>query len=167
MKAILLTLALALSCHAAERLKCAEGRYSFEFPAGWVKTKSPTPNAEFARESPDKGAIVSINTNKMEEGQAPDLDATAKTGAAAMAKAIQFDQEGTISSGQLDGCDARFISLIPEEGQIGIVAVFIDGKKDLVRFQATIALPMTEETRAACLGIVQSFKREKPEEKED
>ena len=167
MKAILLTLALAISCHGAERLKCADGRYSFEFPAGWLKTKSPTANADFARESPDKGAIVSINTNKMPEGQAPDLDATAKTGAVAMAKAIGFDKEGTISSGQLDGCEARFISLIPEDGQIGIVAVFIDGKKDLVRFQATMALPMTEETRTACLNIVQSFKREKAEAKEE
>lgn len=161
MKAILLSLGLALASHAAERLSCADGRYSFEFPAGWVKTKSPTPGAEFARESPDKGAIVSINTDAMPKGQAPDLDATAKAGAAAMAKAIGFEKDGTISSGQLDGCQARFITLIPEKGDIGIVAVFINGRNDLVRFQAMMALPMTKETRAACLGIVQSFKREK------
>ena len=167
MKAIFLTLALALTCHAADRVKCADGRYSFEFPAKWMKTKSPTAGADFARESPDKGAIVSINTTAIPKGSAPDLDATAKAGAAAMAKAIGFNQEGTVSSGKLDGCDARFISLIPKEGQLGIVAVFIDGKKDLVRFQATMALPMNEETRAACLAIVQSFKREEAEEKKE
>jgi hypothetical protein len=162
MKSLLFSLVLAVTCQAADRVKCADGRYSFEFPAGWVKTKSPTAGADFARESPDKGAIVSINTTAIPEGSAPDLDATSKAGAAAMAKAIGFEQEGTVSSGKLDGCEARFISLIPEEGQIGIVAVFIDGKKDLVSFQATMALPMKEETRTACLAIVQSFKREDP-----
>lgn len=160
MKALFLTLVLAITCQAAERVKCADGRYSFESPAKWVKTKSPTPNADFARESPDKGAIVSINTDAIPKGQAADLDAIAKSSAGSLAKAIGFDGEGTVSTGELDGCDARFITLIPEKGQLGIVAVFIDARKDLVRFQATVALPMTEETRAACLAIVQSFKRE-------
>lgn len=168
MKALLLSLALAVTSHAAERLKCADGRYSFEFPAKWVKTKSPTPNADFARESPDKGAIVSINTDAIPEGRAADLDAISKSSAGSLAKAIGFDGEGTVSSGELDGCDARFITLIPEKGELGIVAVFIDGREDLIRFQATVALPMKEETRAACLAIVQSFEREdaKPQKKE-
>lgn len=166
MKSLLLTLALAVTCHAADRVKCADGRYSFEFPAKWVKTKSPTPNADFARESPDKATIVSINTDAIPEGQAPDLDAIAKHSAGSLAKAIGFKGEGTVSPGKLDGCDARFVSLIPEEGELGIVAVFIDGRKDLVRFQATIALPMDVETKDACLAIVQSFKREDAKEDE-
>jgi len=162
MKTILLSLILAVTCHAADRVKCGEGRYSFEFPAKWVKTKSPTPNADFARESPDKGTIVSINTDAIPEGKAPDLDPIAQSSATAMAKAIGFKGEGTVSPGKLDGCDARFVSLIPEDGELGIVAVFIDGRKDLVRFQATIALPMSEDTKNTCLAIVQSFKREDP-----
>ncbi|MBK1825763.1 hypothetical protein [Haloferula rosea] len=166
MKALFISLALIMSCHADERVKCADGRYSFEFPAKWVKAKSPTPKADFARESPDKGTIISINTDAIPEGRSPDLDAIAKSSAQAMAKAIGFKGEGTASPGKLDGCDARFVTLIPEEGQLGIVAVFIDGRKDLVRFQATIALPLDEKTKDACLAIVQSFRREDAKKEE-
>lgn len=169
MKILLLLLSLTLCSFAGDRVTFSNKRYSFEFPQGWTKAKAPNPKADFARESPDKGAVLAVSTSAIPEGKSADLDAIAKSSAESTAKALKFKEEGTISEGMLDGCATRFVTLIPKtvgkEGGIGVFTIFINTKTDLITIQATMALPMDETTRKACLGIVQSFKREDPVEK--
>lgn len=151
---------LPTAVRAGERVTFRDNAYSFEFPQGWVKTRSPTPDADFARKSPDESAVISVHADPIPENARPDLDASAETGAKAYAEAIGFEDEVLVSEGALDGCASRFLTLIPEDGQLGIVAVMIDAEDHLVRFQATMTLPLDPDTRDACLKIVQSFRRE-------
>jgi hypothetical protein len=167
MKTLFLCLALfplwPPAVYAGERVTFRDDAYSFEFPQGWVKTRSPTPGADFARKSPDETAIISVHADPIPEDARADLDASAETGAKAYAEAIGFEDEALVSEGALDGCASRFLTLIPEDGQLGIVAVMIDAEDHLVRLQATMTLPLDPETRDACLKIVQSFRRENPD----
>ena len=169
MKTLVLFLLLAVSCFAGDRVECADGRYSFEFPADWEKTRDPAGSADLSRTNPDGSVIASVTTQAIPENQKPDMEAVAKSQAAQLAKAIKFEGEAAISNGKLDGCDARFIMLLPEGGSIGMVSVFIDGGKDLIEYRAILTLPLSEEIRKQCLESVNSFKREstKKEKSED
>lgn len=163
MRIVACLLSLSLSVFAGDRVKFGENAYSLEFPQGWMKTEAPMADAEFARESPDKAVVITVNCDAIPEGAAADLDATAKTAATTFAKAIQFKGEAKISDGALDGCDAKFITLAPqnaEEGPIAMFIVAIDAKSHLVRVMATMSPQLEKETKDACLGIVKSFRRE-------
>ena len=145
---------------AGDRVTFSDGAYSLEFPQGWEKSKAPTPDAEFARESPDGAVIISVNC---------DVRSIAKSSPKSYAQPIRFKGEAMISDGELDGCRAKFITLAPQEedeGPIAMFAVFVDARKHLVRITATMSPQLGKETKDACLGIVKSFRREDAEKAE-
>lgn len=163
---IFLFLAAVAPCLAGDRVKFSDDLYSLEFPQGWTKTKAPSADAEFARESPDKAVIIAVNCDKIPEGAKADLDGMAKASAESYAKAIKFKGEAMVSDGELDGCKAKFITLAPqkeEEGPLAMFAVFVDARKHLIRVTATMTPQLDEKTRNACVGIVKSFRREDAE----
>ncbi|MCH7224995.1 hypothetical protein [Haloferula sp. A504] len=170
MKWPILLLALLAPALANDRVTFAGDAYSLAFPQGWTKTKAPSADAEFARESPDKAVIISVNCDAVPEGASADLDATGKASAKSYAAAIQFKGEARLSDGALDGCDAKFLTLAPqnaEEGSIAMFAVFVDTKEHLVRIVSTMNPQLADETREACLAIVKSFRREEAESKDN
>ncbi|GAA5479600.1 PsbP-related protein [Haloferula helveola] len=167
---LIATLLLALPLLAGDRVKFSDDAYSLEFPQGWKKAKSPTPDAEFARQSADETVIVSVNCSKIPAGAEADLDAMGKATAKNYAEVIQFKGEAKMSDGTLDGCKAKFITMAPqneEEGQLGMFVILIDSREHLVRVIATMAPQLTNETREACLGVVKSFRREDTDEKKE
>lgn len=163
MKRMLLLLATVAPCLAGDRVEFGGERYSLEFPQGWTKTEGPGADAELTRQSPAKDVMITVHADAIPEGTVADLDATAKTSAKSYAKAIRFEGKPRISDGTLDGRDAKFITLMPQdadEGPLAMFAVFIDTKNHLVRITATMQTQVDQETRDACLGIVKSFRRE-------
>ncbi|MEM9238199.1 MAG: hypothetical protein AAGB14_15615 [Verrucomicrobiota bacterium] len=165
MQMFVLSLALAGIALAGDRVTFADDRYSLEFPQGWKKGQAPSAGAEFARESPDKQIIISVNRTEIPKGAAADLEGTAKDSAAKLKQAFKSDKAPEISEGGLDGCEARFVILTPDdpqaEGAMGVFAIFVDAKKDLITLRAIMATPITEENREATMKIVNSFRREK------
>ena len=165
MKIFFLLPALALTALAGDRVAFSDDRYSLEFPQGWGKAKAPAADAEFARESPDKSVIISVNCDDIPDGAAADLVATSKAFAKSYAAAIRFTGEARVSDGALDGCDAKFVTLAPQnadEGSIALFAVLVDTRKHLIRIVATMNPGLDDETREACLAIVKSFRRGEP-----
>ena len=165
MKFFLFLLALALPLTAGDRVRFADKLYSLEFPEDWKKADSPEGDAEFSRQSRDGGVVLTVRRTRIPDGATADLAGMARASAESFAKAVGFKGEISISDGTLDGCEARFITLMPqkeEEGEIGVFAVFIDTGKDLVTLRATMDPAVAEETRKACIGIVKSFRREDP-----
>jgi hypothetical protein len=163
MKWIVALFALALPAIAGDRTDFAGGGYSLEFPAGWEKADGPGGKAELTRESPDKDVLLVVHADAIPDGAAADLDATVKSSVEGFAKAVGFKGEPRVSDGMLDGCKAKFVSLMPktaEEGPLAMFAVFIDTGKHLVRLTATMQTQAKQETRDACLAIVKSFRRE-------
>ena len=174
MRITLISFLLSVACLAGDRVITPNDRYSLEFPPKWTKTQSPMrKDADFARQNPEETVIVTVITKELPEGAAADLDAIAKAGAGTYGKAIKFEGEPKISPGQMDGCDARFLTLLPEEGAVGIVTVYIGAPKDFVEINAIVTMPASDETLSECLEIVKSFRREgiggdkEEEEKED
>lgn len=160
MKTLALLLLLSLAAAAGDRVKFADDLYSVEFPQGWKKTQAPNATSEFARANKDETLMIAVSSSAIPAGSAVDLDTTAQDASAKLAKAFKFEGDGTISEGTLDGCKTRFVTLVPEKGELGVFAVFIDARKHLVTVQATMVLPMTKDDRDACLAILQSFRRE-------
>lgn len=163
MKWLLLSLAMLAPSLAGDRVGFADDLYSLEFPQGWEKADAPMTGAEFARKSPDEAVILAVQSDKIPDGAAADLEGMAKTGAETYAKAIGFKGEAKVSDGELDGCKAKFITLAPQnedEGPIAMVAVLVDARKHFIRITATMTPQLEKETRDACLAIVKSFRRQ-------
>jgi len=167
MKTLVLLLASCLAVTAGDRVKFVDDRYSLEFPQGWKKTQAPNASSEFARANKDETVMVAVSSQAIPAGAEVALGNTARDAAAKLAEAFKIEGEGTISEGVLDGCETRFVAMVPEKGELGAFAVFIDARRHLVTVQATMVLPMAEGDRDACLAILQSFRREdaKPAEK--
>ena len=104
--------------------------------------------------------MIAVSTSAIPKGSEVDLDRTAQDASGKLARAFNLKGGGTISEGQLDGCKTRFVTMIPEEGELGMFAVFIAAREHLVTVQATLVLPLTGDGRDACLGILRSFRRE-------
>ena len=158
-----LILSVASPLSAGDRVLFADRTYSLEFPDDWKKAASPDGDAEFSRQSADEAVLLTVRRTKIPAGASADLDGMAKSSAESFAKAVGFTGEATISEGTLDGCEARFITLMPqkkEEGGIGVFAVFIDTKTDLVTLRATMIPSVPEATRKTCIEIVKSFRKE-------
>lgn len=164
-----LILSVTRPLRADDRVLFADRTYSLEFPADWKKAASPEGDAEFSRQSADEAVLLTVRRTRIPAGASADLNGMAKSSAESFAKAVGFKGEATISEGTLDGCEARFITLMPqkkEEGEIGVFAVFIDTKTDLVTLRATMIPSAPEATRKTCLEIVKSFRREGAEKEE-
>lgn len=167
MKTLVLWIALALVAHAGPRMKFSDDHYSIAFPDGWKKTEAPNEKAVLPRENADGSAIFAINLLPVPKDAKPDLDGTTKDIAGQLAKALGLKGDPEIQEGELDGLPARFVTMVPDQkkedaAKLGMFLVLIAGKSEVITLQATVAVPASEETREACLSIIQSFKREDP-----
>lgn len=171
-KLLLLLLTLPLAALAGDRVTFSDDTYSLEFPQGWSKAKAPMSGAEFARKNEAESVILAVQSDAIPEGSAADLDAMVEKATKTYAQAIQFKGEAMVSDGTLDSCQAKFITLAPQnedEGEIGMFAILIDAKQHFIRITATMSPQLDKPTRDECLEIVRSFRREnaEAEEKED
>ncbi len=179
---LLLAVMLVLPCQAG-RETIADGRFSLEFPAAW---KKPADAGEvlIARENPEGTALFVVTQIPVAADAKVDLDATAKSLAAACAKGLALKEPAKIDSGEVDGLRARFIVVAtpkpaaaqpaapqPAEPQPAArpaaepageahFLVVIDAKTAVILLQTTLATPTAKKTSDACLAIVKSFKRE-------
>lgn len=179
---LLLAVLLVLPCHAG-RETFANGQFSLEFPDDWKKP-ADAGEALIARENPEGTALFAVTQMPVAADAKVDLDATAKSLAAACAKGLDLKEPAKIDSGEVDGLRARFIVVAPpkpaaepaapkpaepkpatqaasEPANQAHFLVVIDAKTAVILLQTTLATPAAKKTSDACLAIVKSFKREK------
>jgi hypothetical protein len=168
---LLLSLLMLLPCQAG-REKFAKDKYSLNFPADWKKPAEDAGEALIPRQNKDGTALFVVTKLKVAEGAKADLDATAKAIAADYKKDMKLKEDPKVEPGEVDGLKSRFVVIsspkpekkdgeeaAKDEG-IAVFLVLIDAKTEVIILQATLAKPVVKATSEACLGIIESFKRE-------
>lgn len=173
---LLLSLLAVLSSGvlAADRIPFAKHRFSLKFPDDWKKAKGPDDGHVLYRESPDGSSAFSVFMLELKEDHRADLKGTLKNQVEALAKAglkVTDDVEG--QEGAVDGKKAVF-AVIPVEAELPdqtvklrYYLVLVDAKDTVVIMQAVLPSAADAEIQKSALDIIQSFKEEAGEEKDE
>lgn len=135
-------------------------KFSVEFPDGWKTPENPRKDALVYQESVKGDASFAVAKLALPENASADLKGTLKSMIEGFKKSMKVIGEPKLQDGGIGGKKAVFASVIVEaEGsKMGFYLVAVDAKDRVFILQATLPAGASDQSRADCMKIIQSFK---------